>query len=451
MVTEEHGPEVETIAFADGFQKMKASDLETAQAALQDKVFRRAEELGYDTGKIEPIYDGVADAAAYFDAKQRLMWILKEPYDDWDDDGTPCGGGWTFFRDVAKGKTLAQVANGNPALRNVAYASRAILGGIGSYSELPWISDAPTDYERTLRSIAFANVGKMPAGRMTSDERLFACYEQWKDILFEQIELYDPDILVFGNTLQCFATDMGIDLSAPVRKIVRGGSTVDIHVWRGKRVLWAPHPAAHVPPEEWVDSVIEAARGPLIPAARSASAPYRENGTKDEPDMAARSSSAPYREQTSVPVGRDGPVAPHPANAARPSQKVAPEEKSGQARKTAAATAYTRQNNPTNTQQNESKTRSSTMSQVHANPDEIRDFAARLQACDENISEELSSTTAALAALGDTWDDVKSREFAEAFGDLQECIRRFSEACEEQVPHLLRLAEHLDEANSVSF
>ena len=91
------------------------------------------------------------------------------------------------------------------------------------------------------------------------------------------------------------------------------------------------------------------------------------------------------------------------------------------------------------------------MSQVHANPDEIRDFAARLQACDENTSEELSSTTAALAALGDTWDDVKSREFAEAFGDLQECIRRFSEACEEQVPHLLRLAEHLDEANSVSF
>lgn len=410
---------------------MEASELETAQAALQDKVFRRAEELGYDTGKIEPIYDGVADAAAYLDAKPRLMWILKEPYDDWDDDGTPCGGGWTFFRDVAKGKTLAQVANGNPALRNVAYASRAILGGIGSYSELPWISDAPTEYERTLRSIAFANVGKMPAGRMTSDERLFACYEQWKDILFEQIEFYDPDILVFGNTLQCFAPDMGIDLSAPVRKIVRGGSTVDIHVWRGKRVLWAPHPAAHVPPEEWVDSVIEAARGPLIPAARSA--------------------SAPSREESASPVGRDGSIAPDSEIAARPSQKVAPEEKSGQARKTAVATAYTRQNNPTNTQQNESKTRSSTMSQVHANPDEIRDFAARLQACDENISKELSSTTAALAALGDTWNDAKSMEFEDAFAELRECIGRFSQACEEQIPHLLRLAEHLDEINSISF
>ena len=237
-----------------------AERLEAAQRALYDKVARRAVALGFDPETIEPVYDGVANPAGYLAAKLRLMWILKEPYDDWDDDGTPCGGGWTFFRDVAKGKTLAQVANANPALRNVAYASHAILVGIGPYGDEPWISDAPMDYERALRSIAFANVGKMPAGRTTSDERLFACYEQWKEILFEQIELYDPDILVFGNTLQCFAPDMGIDLSGPVRKIVRGGSTVDVHVWRGKRVLWAPHPAAHVPPGEWVDSVIVAAR-----------------------------------------------------------------------------------------------------------------------------------------------------------------------------------------------
>ena len=410
---------------------MQADDLETAQAVLQDKVFRRAEELGYDTEKIEPIYDGVADAEAYLDAKPRLMWILKEPYDDWNDDGTPCGGGWTFFRDVAKGKTLAQVVNGNPALRNVAYASHAILSDIASYAKEPWISDAPTEYERALRCIAFANVGKMPAGRTTSDERLFACYEQWKEILFEQIELYDPDILVFGNTLQCFAPDIGLDLSKPVRKIVRGGSTVNVHVWRGKRVLWAPHPAAHVPPGEWVDSVVEAARCPLISAARPASAPHREVAV--------------------VPVGRAGPVATHPANAMRSSKEAAPEEKNGEGRKTEAATAYTRQNNPTTTRQNNPTTKSNAMSQVHANPDEIRDFAARLQACDENISEELSSTTAALAALGDTWNDAKSREFEDAFAELRECIGRFSQACEEQIPHLLRLAEHLDEINSISF
>lgn len=88
------------------------------------------------------------------------------------------------------------------------------------------------------------------------------------------------------------------------------------------------------------------------------------------------------------------------------------------------------------------------MSQVHANPDEIRDFAARLQVCDENISDELSATAAAFAALGDTWNDAKRAEFEESFEELKDCIGRFSASCAEQVPHLIRLADHLDEFNS---
>ena len=39
----------------------------------------------------------------------------------------------------------------------------------------------------------------------------------------------------------------------------RGGSVVDIHHWRGKRIVWAPHPAARIKPQEWVDAVVEAA------------------------------------------------------------------------------------------------------------------------------------------------------------------------------------------------
>ncbi len=88
------------------------------------------------------------------------------------------------------------------------------------------------------------------------------------------------------------------------------------------------------------------------------------------------------------------------------------------------------------------------MSQVHANPDEIRNFAARLQACGENISEEISATSAAFAALGDTWNDAKRSEFEDSFEELKACIQRFSAACDEQVPHLCRLADHLDEFNS---
>lgn len=88
------------------------------------------------------------------------------------------------------------------------------------------------------------------------------------------------------------------------------------------------------------------------------------------------------------------------------------------------------------------------MSQVHANPEELREFAARLQACGENIAEEADATTAAFAALGDTWNDAKRAEFEDAFEELRECVRRFTDACDEHVPYLRRLADHLDDFNN---
>ena len=55
--------------------------------------------------------------------------------------------------------------------------------------------------------------------------------------------------------------DLGLDLSKPETTVKRGGAAVDVHAWRGKRLLWAPHPAAHLPPEKWVESVVAAAGG----------------------------------------------------------------------------------------------------------------------------------------------------------------------------------------------
>lgn len=54
--------------------------------------------------------------------------------------------------------------------------------------------------------------------------------------------------------------DLQLDLSKPGRTVTRGGAVIDIHHWRGRRIVWAPHPAAHIKPEEWVNAVIEAAR-----------------------------------------------------------------------------------------------------------------------------------------------------------------------------------------------
>lgn len=236
--------------------------LDERQAALHAQIQTRAIELGYDPAKVEPIYDGVVDAEAYLASKPRIMWILKEPYDDFDDKGTPQGGGWTMFMDFGAGDTLANALNRNAALRNVTYASYAIQSGATSYSVLPWITDAPKEYERAIKSIAYANIGKMPGQTTTPADHLQKICKEWKNILFRQIELYDPEVIIVcgTDTLQALNKDLGLDLSQPARTVTHGKAVVDIHNWRGRRIVWAPHPAAHIRPEDWVDAVIAAVR-----------------------------------------------------------------------------------------------------------------------------------------------------------------------------------------------
>ena len=235
------------------------SSLLPRQTTLYARIQARAIELGFDANRICPVYDGVVDAEGYLATTPRLMWVLKEPYDDWDEEGVPRGGGWTMFRDFGEGKNLAKAVNRTSALRNVAYASYALQQGFSSYAELPWISERPEVAGALLRT-AFVNVSKMPALSSTDEAHLGHRYEDWKDILFDQIELYDADVIVFGNTFHCFVTDMGLSLDSPIRNVRIGKSSVDVHEWRGKRLLWAPHPAAHIPPADWVDSVLSAIR-----------------------------------------------------------------------------------------------------------------------------------------------------------------------------------------------
>ncbi len=235
------------------------SSLLARQDILHARIRARAEELGFDPKRIRPVYDGVVDAEGYLATRPRLMWVLKEPYDNQDKEGAPCGGGWTMFRDFGEGEALAKAVNAPPALRNVAYASYALQQGISSYADLPWISDRPEVAESLLRT-AFVNVSKMPALPSTDEVRLGRRYVDWKDILFEQIELYDAEVIVFGNTFHRVAPDIGVSLDSRVRNVQVGKSSVDVYEWRGKRLLWTPHPAAHLPPEEWVDSVLSAIR-----------------------------------------------------------------------------------------------------------------------------------------------------------------------------------------------
>lgn len=73
------------------------------------------------------------------------------------------------------------------------------------------ISDLSEEEIRTaLSRIVYINVSKIPASKTSSSSDLSQKYELWRETLFMQIDLYSPDIIIFGYTFGLFSDDLGV-------------------------------------------------------------------------------------------------------------------------------------------------------------------------------------------------------------------------------------------------
>lgn len=186
--------------------------LKEGQAAMHEKIKQHAQELGLTKEKpqkpeLKPMRDCVADIQGYLSTSPKIMWLLKEPYDKFTPSGKPTGGGWAFtdwFQDENFWETVDPE---NKAIyRNISTSSYNIHNNTSKKScEL----EEP-EIQNTMKRIAFINMSKMPAGKTSPHNHLELCYPKWKDIVFEQIELYKPDIIIFGKTFGYFQESLQI-------------------------------------------------------------------------------------------------------------------------------------------------------------------------------------------------------------------------------------------------
>ena len=177
--------------------------LRSSQTQLDSKIYALAQKL-YPNEKLrDPVTDGVCDEEAYLASNPKIMWILKEPYDDFDDEGNPCGGGWSTPKNCfIKDDVWAQ-----KSWQNIVYTMQGIIEG-KEWNEIPYTRDNRENAKKMMQRIAYLNVSKMPNGRSSSDAFIARAYQDWKPILFEQIELYNPDVIIFGRTFHCFKADL---------------------------------------------------------------------------------------------------------------------------------------------------------------------------------------------------------------------------------------------------
>ena len=185
---------------------MTTQELEAKENEIQNEIKTIAEKNNLITESVEPIYDGIYSAEKYLSAPIRLMWILKEPYDDIDENSNPCGGGWSIPKVLFKEPEYDYYTKGNLSAKMVTRLSYCILRG-KKFAESNNISDA-AEIAGALQNIAYINISKMPAGITTNDASLPGKYETWKPILLKQIETYSPDVIIFGNTFDYFASDL---------------------------------------------------------------------------------------------------------------------------------------------------------------------------------------------------------------------------------------------------
>lgn len=228
-----------------------SNELELAQTMLENKIYEMAEQYGLSSDDVEPITDGVYDAGKYLSSNRRVMWIMKEPYDEIV-DGKPMGGGWSLPRDCfAKGDAWS-----NPSWQPIIYSMYGLKNGI-MWNDMNWIRDDRSMADM-LQGIAYINVSKMPNRSVSDDSYIGECYEIWKNLLFEQIEAYNPDVMIFAKTFSHFRNDLGKELRKLGGISYNGVLAGDAYEWKGRLLLSVMHPNNRsITREIYVNSIIE--------------------------------------------------------------------------------------------------------------------------------------------------------------------------------------------------
>lgn len=161
----------------------------------------------------DPITDGIIDIDKYLGSKTKILWILKEPYDDVDTDGKPCGGGWSIPEMIRSKNSIYDFeGGGRPTYRPMIYSAWGVFNNFVQWELMDNVEDNPKMLD-ALKSIAYINIKKLPGMTSSPNSVIQDAYDKNKDILFKQISCIDPDIIIWGYTVSYFWNDIGVTLA----------------------------------------------------------------------------------------------------------------------------------------------------------------------------------------------------------------------------------------------
>lgn len=157
------------------------------------------------------VLDGVVNPEKYLKAKYKILWILKQPY------GLEEGGDLKKMLIKENWYDEMKEYNAYRTWDPIIYVSYGMLN-----DSCQWCQWDDMDYVHEnkempefIQKIAIINVEKVSGTTRTSQNILKKAYNKNKVLLLEQIETYNPDIIIAGNTLPLFYEDLEIN---PIQK-----------------------------------------------------------------------------------------------------------------------------------------------------------------------------------------------------------------------------------------
>jgi hypothetical protein len=190
-----------------------------------------------ENGLSDPIVDGIVNIEKYLNQEFKILWILKEPYDDVE-NGLPSGGGWHYCKDfVSANEFIKKIGRSRATWHPIIYVSYGILNNFALFENMGYIRNDESMAD-VVKDIAVINVKKLPGFTQTCDYgTIGSAYNRHKDILLRQIETYKPNIIIGGSTMQLFYNDLGIS------DIQKNYGSVNYAVKDMKLFITAYHPA----------------------------------------------------------------------------------------------------------------------------------------------------------------------------------------------------------------
>jgi len=142
------------------------------------------------------VIDGVVDIDRYQNSPIKVLWLLKE---------TNSAGPWSIIENYKNHPWLTE-NNGLMSIRRVIYASYGINHPeIKDWKDFPWSYEE--ECQKALRNIAFVNINKLPGSSVANDDEIQDAYNKNRALLKLQFDTYNPDVVIFGNTLKYVNTE----------------------------------------------------------------------------------------------------------------------------------------------------------------------------------------------------------------------------------------------------